>query len=131
MKKLSSNLQLDSKITFYGQVNREKVYELLQNAQLFISMSKTEGHPVAVLEALGAGKPVILSNIEPHIEIDLNPDCVKIVNEVDLVNAINFYRFKSNEELSKISESSKKIIKENFSLKKMTDDYLDAYERLL
>ena len=70
-------------------------------------MSKTEGHPVAVLEALGAGIPVILSDIEPHIEIDKDHDSVKIVDEIELVDAINLYKSKSNEDLLKISESAK------------------------
>ena len=131
LKALSTNLCLESKITFYGRVNRERVYELLHNSKLFISMSKTEGHPVAVLEALGAGIPVILSDIEPHIEIDKDHDSVKIVDEIELVDAINLYKSKSNEDLLKISESAKNIIKEHFSLKKMTDTYFETYKRII
>jgi glycosyltransferase involved in cell wall biosynthesis len=129
--KLSSSLGLESQITFYGQVERKKVYELLSSSDLFISMSKTEGHPISVLEALGAGKPTILSNISPHREIAKNDDCVKITDENHLVNSINYFREKSKEELSIISKLSQDLIKKHFSIDNMTNNYLNAYKNLL
>lgn len=131
LKTLSSNLCLESQVTFYGQVKREKVYELLKKSQLFVSMSKTEGHPVAVLEALGAGKPVLLSDIGPHIEIAKDPNCVNISGVDGLVKLIDHYRSKSNNELLGISKLSKNLIKKYFSIDKMTNNYLHAYKSLL
>jgi len=129
--KLSSSLGLESQITFYGQVERKKVYELLSSSDLFISMSKTEGHPVSVLEALGAGKPTILSNISPHREIAKNDNCVKIIDEKYLAQSINYFKSKSKKELLMISKSCRNIIEEYFSINKMTNNYINAYRNLL
>lgn len=41
----------------------------LQAADLFVSASRSEGMPLAVLEALSCGCPVLLSDIAPHREI--------------------------------------------------------------
>jgi glycosyltransferase involved in cell wall biosynthesis len=59
------------KIIFKGSVSREEVFEHLIEADIFVSFSLGEGLPVAVLEAMYAGCFLVLSNIEPHIE--LNP----------------------------------------------------------
>lgn len=131
LNKLSDSLCLQSQVIYYGQVKRKKVYELLSSSNLFISMSKTEGHPVSVLEALGAGKPVILSNIGPHLEIAKDNNCVRITDENNLVKSINHYRIKSINELSVISKSSKELIKNYFSIQKMTNNYLTSYRKLL
>ena len=131
LNKLSNSLGLESQVTFYGQVERKKVYGLLSSSDLFISMSKTEGHPVSVLEALGAGKPAILSNIGPHREIAKNDACVKITDENHLVNSINYFRKKSKKELSIISKLSQDLIKKHFSIEKMTHNYLSVYKKLL
>lgn len=45
------------------------VFDYLSVADLFISASRAEGMPNAVLEALGSGIAVLLSDIKPHREI--------------------------------------------------------------
>lgn len=54
-------------VTFVGRVPDVMMY--LQASDCFVSASKAEGMPNAVLEALACGLPVILSDIEPHREI--------------------------------------------------------------
>ena len=47
----------------------EDVLPYLRVADFFVSASRSEGLPTAVLEALSCGLPVVLSDIEPHREI--------------------------------------------------------------
>lgn len=54
-------------IIFRGEVNN--VTDYLLAADAYISASHAEGLPNAVLEAIGSGLTVILSDIAPHIEI--------------------------------------------------------------
>src|SRR5690625_7843892 len=45
------------------------VAEYLQASDYFVSCSKAEGLPMAVIEALAWGLPCVLSDIPPHYEI--------------------------------------------------------------
>jgi len=64
---------------FAGHV--DNVYDWLDAASVFVSMSFSEGMPNSVLEALSAGKLCLLSDIEPHRELhQLFPDCITLVS---------------------------------------------------
>lgn len=54
-------------VTFHGF--SPDVVPWLQAADLFVSASRSEGMPLAVLEALSCGCPALLSDIAPHREI--------------------------------------------------------------
>ncbi len=55
---------LDAFVRFHGF--RADVRPLLNQADVFVSASKVECHPVAVLEAMAVGLPCLLSDIPPH-----------------------------------------------------------------
>lgn len=58
----------------------------LQAADLFVSASRSEGMPLAVLEALSCGCPALLSDIAPHREIAeavQGQGCVRLFDAAD------------------------------------------------
>lgn len=55
------------RIRFFGFL--DDVSSVLGTADVFVSLSKSEGLPNAVLEALSLGVPCLLSDIPPHREI--------------------------------------------------------------
>ncbi len=59
---------MDGQVTFTGLLARERVFERMLAADLFISASRGEGLPVAVLEAMACGCPVLLSDIPGNQE---------------------------------------------------------------
>ena len=68
----------DPRIRFTGHVN--DVARYLQAADFFVSASRSEGMPSAVLEAIACGLPLVLSDIEPHRELlDLIPSAGTLV----------------------------------------------------
>ncbi|EIY7830979.1 MULTISPECIES: glycosyltransferase family 4 protein [Vibrio] len=64
---LPSLMEKYSNVDFTGHI--ENVSDAINNFDVMVSNSSAEGYPLAVLEFLSHGKPVILSNIEPHVEI--------------------------------------------------------------
>lgn len=56
-----------------GQIYGYELKELFINAGLFVLPSYHEGLPIALLEAMSYNLPVLVSNIPPHIDLELNP----------------------------------------------------------
>ena len=60
-------LGIDGHVRFLGR--RTDVPQLLANLDLFVSASRSEGLPLAVLEAMAAGCPILCSDIPGHREV--------------------------------------------------------------
>ncbi|HDE1462971.1 MULTISPECIES: glycosyltransferase [Klebsiella pneumoniae complex] len=75
----------------YGWMPHEKVLDLYQNADLLIMPSRWEGLPMAALEALNAGLPILASNCSAFPElIEQNENGFLFENENvgDIINVI-------------------------------------------
>lgn len=62
-------------VVFTGFQSGDALAALFSNAALFVLPSHHEGLPIAALEAISAGCPVMLSDIEPNRDIRLPPQC--------------------------------------------------------
>jgi alpha-1,3-mannosyltransferase len=63
-KDLSRRLGVGSSIIFTGRISREAILRYLGRARAFVSASEYEGFGISVLEAMGAGVPVIVNDID-------------------------------------------------------------------
>jgi glycosyltransferase involved in cell wall biosynthesis len=61
----------NERIIFTGALKRPYVNAFLSNAALFVLPSYHEGLPIAALEAIRAGAPVVLSDIQPNLDLCL------------------------------------------------------------
>lgn len=61
----------DERVVFAGFRSGTELAELTQNAALFVLPSSHEGLPIALLEALSHGLPVIASDIAANLEVGL------------------------------------------------------------
>lgn len=64
---LAHQAYINNQVEFVGYVDNVKSY--LIKADVFIMLSKAEGFPNSAMEAYAMGIPLILSNIEPHLEL--------------------------------------------------------------
>lgn len=110
-------------ISFHGAVPRDKLYKKISSSNAFISLSDGEGMPVAVLESIALGVPVILSDIPPHREVyEMFRDRVFIVKSYnEFINCIKKIKAKSFSMDINLIES--------LSIKKMEQQYLCIYEQ--
>jgi glycosyltransferase involved in cell wall biosynthesis len=84
LKAVTYKLNLVEKIKFLGY--RNDLWGLMKISDVFISISKSEGMPNTIMEAMACGCPVIASDIEPHREI-INNECGILV-ELDKLDSL-------------------------------------------
>jgi glycosyltransferase involved in cell wall biosynthesis len=125
---------LEAQTEFTGLIPREKVFEQLLNADLFISTSCGEGLPVAVLEAMACRCPVLLSDIPPHREIAEGVDFIPLIQPDDVAGfarEIKRFREMPPADRAAIGQKCRKLVEERFSLDAMHAGYSEIYAQLL
>jgi len=122
------------RVKFLGFVNDKKLHELYNKVDCFVlpSISKQEAFGIVVLEALGYGKPVIVTNVCGVSSIVKKFNCgivIKPKSEKSITKAINCLY----EQPNLIKTYSKNAYKtaEKFTWNKISKIYLDVYESLL
>jgi glycosyltransferase involved in cell wall biosynthesis len=54
---------LSDKVRILGNIPREKVFSLLRESDIFVLISRHEGFPISILEAMSASLPIIASAV--------------------------------------------------------------------
>lgn len=62
-QQMTADLSLDDHVRFFGHVNSGQVWQHLQDSDLFVMPSLTEGLPRAMLEAMACGVPCVGSSV--------------------------------------------------------------------
>jgi len=130
----SQEMGLNSKVEFTGLIPRERVFEQLLNADLFLSTSRGEGLPIAVLEAMACCRPVVLSDIPPHREIAESVDFIPLVQPDDVsgfAREIKKFAAMSPSERSTIGRVCRELVERRFSLAAMHAGYEKIYLEIM
>ncbi len=138
LKNLTKSLELERKITFFGNANSEElgllhgIGDVLVCPSIIYSRGATEGLALVIPEAMKSGLPVIGSSvggITDVIKHEVNGLLVEEKNPKALANAIE--RIISDEELrEKIIENSQETVKE-FSPRTIAEKYCELYKNCL
>lgn len=103
----------------------ENMRDEYEAADLVVLPSLREGIPNTVLEAFAYGRAVVVSDIEPERELveegqlRFNP-----YSEDELYSCINYVESLSDQAFEYMLEKHKKLVDEEYDLKKMTDSFL-------
>lgn len=63
LEQLAKQLDVEDKVKFWGEVSRDKVWELLGNSHVLVHPSLHDSGGMVVTESMGAGRPVICLDI--------------------------------------------------------------------
>ena len=130
---LSNNLGIQNSIEFKDYCTPEEIRNYLYVSNLFVLASKIEGIPVAVMEAMSTGLPVITTNISGIPELIENNKDGFLINPgepVALSNKIEKVLEMPRNELQKISSNARKKIEMYFDQTKLTYELKDIFESL-
>jgi len=125
VKTLTTNFNSSNVIDIHGQLSRKQVRNMFASNQFYISLSKSDGMPIAVLEAIACGCIPVLFNSRPHQELyELGLQFISIPSDTitdiknSILNAINL----SKEEIESIRvNNNQKIL--DFSVTIMLEKY--------
>ena len=84
-------------VAMLGRLGRSEVAVLLDHCRVFVTASRFEGLPIALLEALSRGCAVVASDICPHREIGVPSECLFRVGDADALVRVVHARSRSPE----------------------------------
>jgi glycosyltransferase involved in cell wall biosynthesis len=126
--------RLTEHVTFTGLLEREDVYRKIAEADVYVSTSRGEGLPVAVLEAMACGTPVILSDIPPHREIATDASFIPLISPDDIegfANEIQRVSRMPHTERAELGRRCKQLVENRFSVRSMHRSYEEIYARVM
>lgn len=138
LEKLAKDLNISSKVNFYGYINRESLYSVYKSADVFVLPTitiygQTEGLGVVLLEAMASGVPVIGSNtggITDIIEDGVNGLLVPEGDPQALADAI--IRILENPDLAeRFRKAGLETVRDRFSWDVITDQFVEVYQEIL
>jgi len=113
LEALSIQLGIQKNVQFVGKVPHEKVLSFMQQADVFVLPSLSEGFPMVIIEALACGLPVVASGVGGVPEIITNEANGYLVKAKDTESiADNILLLLQDEKLrKKISDNNKQLVK--------------------
>jgi glycosyltransferase involved in cell wall biosynthesis len=125
---------LADRVELTGLIPRDEVFVRCARAHLFVSASRGEGLPVAVIEAMATGCPVVLSDIPPHRELAEGADFIPLVRPGDvrgLSGELDRFQSMAPAEREAVGERCRAHVHERFTLERMHAEYDAIYEELV
>lgn len=129
LERQMSALGLQERVHLLGQ--RSDIPEILNAADVFVLSSDYEGNPLAVLEAMAAGKPMISTAVGGVPEL-VEGGCGLLVppRDAQALSKAMRYMLESPEARMSMGEASARRALERFDLRIMTEAYEDVYRKL-
>lgn len=129
----AARLGVDDRVKLTGLVARDDVFRLIASSHLFVSTSTGEGLPVALMEAMACGCPVLVSDIPPHREVAASADLLPLVGVGDVAgfaDAIDRVTRMEPDERRRLGAGCRALVTSRFGLSRMHDEYRAVYEEL-
>ncbi len=134
LEDVAKQLGVSQRVRFVGQIARDDVLRRMWEADAFVSLSRGEGLPVAVLEAMSCHCPVVLSDIPAHREIrGRRTDLIPLLAPDDsqgLGRAIDAWRTMPLDVLRAWGADCRQHVERAYSLEGMLDQLEDLFDEL-
>jgi glycosyltransferase involved in cell wall biosynthesis len=119
-------------VIFAGELRGKRLAEIVRGAGLFVLPSNLEGLPLAMLEAMREGVPVLASDILPHQQL-LEQKRGVLFPAGDLDGFVNAMSWAINNpvELGNMAANAQRHVQRHYTWEKITAQNIKVYEDLL
>jgi glycosyltransferase involved in cell wall biosynthesis len=113
-------------VVFAGELWGSRLAEIVRGTGLFVLPSDVEGLPLAMLEAMREGVPVMGSNIPPHQQL-LGSDRGVLFDAGNLDSCIRClgWAIDHPETLATMAKKAQQHVKHNYCWDRITEDTLE------
>jgi len=138
LETLASDLGIKSKVTFAGNIERDKISAYYNMCDVFVmpSISDAQGNiddqPVALIEAMACGKPIVASNF-PGISLTVVDGSSGFLTPQKDSKSIEEALIKlasSGSLRRKMGVESRKIVLNKLSVKKISERYMNIFNKI-
>lgn len=133
-KRYSKEHNLDSYITFHGQLDNSEVPDLYKNSDVFVFPTRrNEGHPMTVSEALCSGIPVVCTRkggLAELFESGKEGYYIEDNNPQQLAMKV-LYLFENPDRLEKMKKASRELALLKFTQTSMIKHYEELFSKLV
>jgi glycosyltransferase involved in cell wall biosynthesis len=113
LEALSIKLGIQKSVQFIGEVPHEQIPSYMQQADIFVLPSISEGFPSVILEAMACGLPIVASRVGGIPDIitnDTNGYLVEVKDSTDLANKM-IILLQDDVLRKKISDNNRLLVK--------------------
>lgn len=131
LREIANQLGVHEQVRFVGF--QDDVCSFLHMLDIFVLASRSEGFGQVVIEAMAAGKPVVVQRIPPLTEIVVHGEtglCVEPENPEALAGAIAWL-LNHPQEAQQMGRRGRQRVHEMFSAERMAREIFRVYEQLL
>jgi glycosyltransferase involved in cell wall biosynthesis len=129
MKELTRKLNLENHVSFHGYVI--DVFQYMENMDLMVMASKTEGIPRTLMEAMALGKTCIGSSVDGITELIIDGKTGYLFDASDFNALVDLLDFVVGEKKYLNPITVRKHIENNFSAEFGAEATADLFRRLL
>jgi len=131
LKTYAYELGISKKVLFTG--SRDDVPTLLQKMDIFVSSSDYEGLSNAIMEAMAAGLPCVVTDVGGNSELVVDGETGYIVppNDPDALATKILYLLNDNSLVKKFGYAGQEVMRKEFSLGRMVRKTEKIYEELV
>lgn len=121
---------IEDRITFAGWVTEAQVGELLHNAAIFTLPSRGENQPVAILEAMARGVPVVASTVGaiPEVVIDGETGALAPPGDPNALAGALRQLLKDTDKRRKMGHSGRELFERRFCIERTAEAFEDLYQ---
>ncbi|MDR3746298.1 MAG: glycosyltransferase family 4 protein [Acidobacteriaceae bacterium] len=131
LEQLIDELKIRESVTILGQ--RDDMPSVYASLDVMVSSSRQEGLPMAILEGMACGLPLIATTVGevPSVVIDGCTGILVPAENVELLATNILELLRDPARRAQLGTAARKLIEEQYSAARMTADYLCVYEEAI